>query len=1032
MPHRLWYQSILDRLRSGVAPGVPGFVENLRACPTPNPNLPYGPLLWRGLQAKPLIPDAESRIDLGDWLAPPADGQAPLPHIPIPDPPPADALILPEVESGEAENRETDQEFLERHLPDPRNNLVRNNVVRMVIPERGGSRPGVSRFPHHEVSRPEADPFEFEEMPSRAIPLRREDTDAPAEGRQPWEPPGLRRLRYTAGPPLRNSESPSDSADVIGSEEASPIEAEGLFGLVEPENEDLHAIAERGYYPYEFMPDLQPVDLHPSHSFPAVSFQTSPVKDFWWKRGGPAKAPRRVARANPSFLPKGFVGFQPITRSQPSFKTLTTRTGDYAMAETASRERTSGLTPDVIASTNLQFVQQAALRLTQKHWSDFQPPVDAVEVMDYPASIEWMSAMELRFPITGFDFHADPERVYRNGFKPANGDRPTIDLAALLAEPEPAPPQRKVSLEPIVWDELEEPLAGESNGIPALAAALELASLELYEPPATKEAPPEAVSEELEVAEEPAAAEEPEVVPPDICDFVKFPGPHLRAGVATDIQLSEPASTAGTRIHLPALSIHPLRSPMSLGPLPETSSKAEPPAVRTPATYNRQAAKPEVHGSGSATGETSAIEKTTSEQPGIEAEASNATTESLAGDRTSELPTPEQPALESAAAEETNGATAAPDIAAVPAAEPVRTPSEIRYQGKGRHKRRRDTVDEPVEEPTGLSEELEDALAQAAVSPHMESADAAVTEDQADPASIPGPAIEEKPSEPSKPSGKRSRIEKESATERRPEARFLEQAPIIESSTKSFLLNPEPAPASAGQTISIGLNPGSQVAEPTGMGTGAKIGIAVAVLAAAGAVAVWQFSGPTGTKTPQRPQQSALAKPGVETAGAILGEAGWSQDWSLDANGTRVRQIAFYRPSMTVIDYRVEFLAEVENKAVSWVARAANSRFYYLVKLVQVKGGLEPQVNLVRYAVRDGKPDEAIEKPLPFPVRIGQVYRVRMDVIADRFTVTVQDKVVDEWTDAKLLTGGFGVANEAAERGQIRSIQMWHLKPRSK
>jgi hypothetical protein len=44
--------------------------------------------------------------------------------------------------------------------------------------------------------------------------------------------------------------------------------------------------------------------------------------------------------------------------------------------------------------------------------------------------------------------------------------------------------------------------------------------------------------------------------------------------------------------------------------------------------------------------------------------------------------------------------------------------------------------------------------------------------------------------------------------------------------------------------------------------------------------------------------------------------------------------------------------------------------------------------------------------------------------------VYVQNKLIDEWTDTALATGGFGVSNEGAERGQVRNVQMWHLRPK--
>jgi hypothetical protein len=571
--------------------------------------------------------------------------------------------------------------------------------------------------------------------------------------------------------------------------------------------------------------------------------------------------------------------------------------------------------------------------------------------------------------------------------------------------------------QPVVWDELAEPAAA-PNGIPALAAALEL-----YEPPTSSAERQPAPAAEETVEEQPAP-QEPEIVPPEVRDFMQFPAPRLRAELPIAAPLSEPVSTASTRIHLPALSLHPLRPPMSLGPLPEAVAKADVSAGRPAVTPGRlQPGRPE----SVRTGFLDAEKTQGKSAPGqVSSEAKSPQTEALQ----TEAPQP-KPALASSETLDVKGAAehraasleASPDsLATPPPVLHLDHASEAAVEGKGKNRGGRDIVEDPIEEPTALSEEVEDALAQAATGPESQSV------------SAPGPELAK--SAGSGPDGSGQPVQ-EAKPENQPAAgkktpHVEAPAPVAETSTKSFLLNPEPVPAPAGQTLSIGLNPGSALPEPAGMGSGLKAGIAVALLAALGGVAVWQFSGSTAARPAAKSSQSAPPAGGVETAGAILGEAGWSQDWTLDPNGTRVRQVAFYRPSMTVIDYRVEFLAEIENKAVSWVARAANSKNYYLAKLVQIKGGLEPQINLVRFAVRDGKPGEIVEKPLPFPVRAGEVFKVRMDVIADKFTVNVQGKAVDEWTDSKLLTGGFGVAHEGAERGQIRSIQMWHLKPRSK
>ncbi|MBL8179196.1 MAG: hypothetical protein JNK48_31255 [Bryobacterales bacterium] len=58
------------------------------------------------------------------------------------------------------------------------------------------------------------------------------------------------------------------------------------------------------------------------------------------------------------------------------------------------------------------------------------------------------------------------------------------------------------------------------------------------------------------------------------------------------------------------------------------------------------------------------------------------------------------------------------------------------------------------------------------------------------------------------------------------------------------------------------------------------------------------------------------------------------------------------------------------------------------------------------------------------------IFKVRTDVVGKKFVVSVNDQKVDEWEDATAAAGGFSVANEGAERGQVRSIQLWHLRER--
>ena len=58
----------------------------------------------------------------------------------------------------------------------------------------------------------------------------------------------------------------------------------------------------------------------------------------------------------------------------------------------------------------------------------------------------------------------------------------------------------------------------------------------------------------------------------------------------------------------------------------------------------------------------------------------------------------------------------------------------------------------------------------------------------------------------------------------------------------------------------------------------------------------------------------------------------------------REREISILRPSLNLTDYRIEFQAQIESKAIGWVFRAKDRKNFYVAKLEIVKPGLEPTV----------------------------------------------------------------------------------------
>jgi hypothetical protein len=192
-----------------------------------------------------------------------------------------------------------------------------------------------------------------------------------------------------------------------------------------------------------------------------------------------------------------------------------------------------------------------------------------------------------------------------------------------------------------------------------------------------------------------------------------------------------------------------------------------------------------------------------------------------------------------------------------------------------------------------------------------------------------------------------------------------------------------------------------------------KIGIAAAaviVVVVAAILALRSGGSTVVANSPQVVAGSPLPAP----------ETGWITDWGAEPGLRREHEISVLRPSLSLSDYRMEFEAEIESKAIGWVFRAIDGKNYYVAKLEVVTPGLEPKVEAVHFAVVNGQPQERAHTPLPMKVRIDTLYKVRFDAIGDRFSTFVQDEKVDDWTDDRLKTGGVGLYNDRGERMTLK------------
>lgn len=149
--------------------------------------------------------------------------------------------------------------------------------------------------------------------------------------------------------------------------------------------------------------------------------------------------------------------------------------------------------------------------------------------------------------------------------------------------------------------------------------------------------------------------------------------------------------------------------------------------------------------------------------------------------------------------------------------------------------------------------------------------------------------------------------------------------------------------------------------------------------------------------------------------------------WSFDENGfVKPGPLAIYRPTAGLTDYQMQFLGIIDEKALSWVVRAADYDNYYVVKLVVLKPGPLPTIGVTRYAVIDGKAQDRADTIAPINARPDMLYRVRVDVNDDRFVLTVQGQLVDSWSESRLKRGGIGFFSARGEESRVRWVQVTH------
>jgi hypothetical protein len=157
------------------------------------------------------------------------------------------------------------------------------------------------------------------------------------------------------------------------------------------------------------------------------------------------------------------------------------------------------------------------------------------------------------------------------------------------------------------------------------------------------------------------------------------------------------------------------------------------------------------------------------------------------------------------------------------------------------------------------------------------------------------------------------------------------------------------------------------------------------------------------------------------------GQGNWPRTWQISKAGyVRPGKLAVYQPSVAMREFQVEFLMQLEKKAVSWAYRATDQENYYASKITIVKPGPLPLLSLVRYPVIRGREGPRVEIPIRVLMHNNAPYRVQLSVTSGGFTTSIEGQLVDFWRDDSLKVGGFGFFSDTGESARIYWMKLSH------
>jgi hypothetical protein len=148
--------------------------------------------------------------------------------------------------------------------------------------------------------------------------------------------------------------------------------------------------------------------------------------------------------------------------------------------------------------------------------------------------------------------------------------------------------------------------------------------------------------------------------------------------------------------------------------------------------------------------------------------------------------------------------------------------------------------------------------------------------------------------------------------------------------------------------------------------------------------------------------------------------------WSYDKNGfINPGALSLFQPSLHLTNYDLDALVQIDAKGLGLAFRAASSRDYQVAKLIVEGSNSMPSLGVERYAVIAGHASHPV-RTYSGRFQSDTMYRVHLEVRADAFSLYIQGKLLDYWSDARLAEGGVGLFCSPGEHARVAWVRVSH------